>query len=303
VATFEVSTLSRGTFDGSSGAENFFLSGSPTWTLFAFTATINDIFQGVDPLGVAVSEIVEGFSAAGVIIEDNGDLPANAVVTRVAMSFPGIVGNVIKSHEEGDYVRLVTAIKPEKGAPATEFLVHAGTDFPEGLISETQPVIVIPTNTRGEEWSRGNLFAEMFGVYSFVSSGLSGNDVALGEMQVRVTFDMVAPTVNTALGGSTPATNLEFRASVDPNGATTTYPVLVSFKYGTALEDEADWVRTGTTSVTGTGTRIVGIAGEGLLPNTTYYYRAYAAYADGEVVASKTAEFTTSALNEILQVF
>lgn len=304
MATYDVSTLSRGTIDGSTGAENFFISGAPTWILFAFTSTIDNIFNGVSLIDVAVSELTEGFSAAGIIIEDNGDLPVNATVTGVQLVIPGPVGVITKSGQPGDIVRAITAVavSSEKNAGATEYRVHENTDLPEGLIEETLPVLDLLTNTREEPWTRDNIFEDMFGVYSQVTSGLGENHVALGWMLVRVTWTAVPPIVATGIPRVTGLVAL-LRASVDPMGATSAFPVTVRFRYGTLL-DESDWIDGPTCDPeTGFERRIVGaVIPNDLVSGQTYYFRAYADYADGTVTANNVGSFTPIQDDRIMAV-
>lgn len=309
MAVYSVSTLSRGVFDDASG-ENYFLSGQPGmgWVTFPAgpPATCNNVFQGGDPLGVAVSEVIESFSAAGVTIVDNGDLPVNADVTLVQLDLrqPLGLGIVTVSDHPGDFVRVVTARYPaERGAPSTEYLVHDGTDLPAGLILETQPLITVPTNTLGQAWTRDNLFEEMFGVYSQVTSGIGENTVALGWMFVRVTFTQAVPTVSTASPKNVLDDSVILRAFVEPAGATAAFPITVSFRYGQQA-DGSDWVDGPTAaSVYGTSTQTATASLQGLLTGVTYYYQATANYADGSVVAANIESFTTVGVDKVLWEF
>jgi hypothetical protein len=303
MAIFEVSTLSRGAWDGATEAETFFLSGSNRWIIFAVTATVDNVYQGVDPFGVALSEVIDNFGAAGVTIEDNGDLPANAVLTEVALHLPGPLGSVFKSPEIGDFVRVVTA-PTNRGAPATEFRIHPDTDVPEGLIADTTPILVIPTNTAGQPWTRANLFQDMFGLYSQVTSGLGENAVAIGNIQVRVTFTQTPPTIATATARAVLGDSATMQASVNPQGATTAFPVTVYFTYGVDSSDESTWLVTPESiPVVGSDTVFVGVNRGNLLGNTTYFYRAHAIYPDGVVDATNVVSFSTIETNKILQVF
>ncbi len=92
-----------------------------------------------------------------------------------------------------------------------------------------------------------------------------------------------APEVTTlaADGAATTSSSVTFRAAVTPHGA----PTVVRIAYGLSSGQLA--YQTADVPVPGNGRQTVAIAASGLLPNTTYHYRAVATNARGTVTGGE----------------
>ena len=100
-----------------------------------------------------------------------------------------------------------------------------------------------------------------------------------------------APAVTTlpADSAATTASTVTFRAAVTPNGS----PTVVRVAYGLASGQPA--YQTADVPVSGDVAQTIGLAAGGLLPNTTYHYRAIATNARATVIGDELTVTTTPA--------
>jgi hypothetical protein len=233
--------------------------------------------------------------SAGIVITNGTDIPATARLNQVAiyttdaeLGFGGVAC-------VGDDLIEVFAIS-SASKTLTDGTVYATIFSSANALAPTgasaTSLTPMPTTPTGAPWSVSLLNDYIFGVLLRTVNYNHSTRFYCAEVGVQVDFTMTQPTIATGTAIMA-GLSVQLRGSLDPHGATAAFPVTVRFRYGTQV-DESDWVAGPTCAPeNGTGNRnVTGQIVDELVSGQTYYFRAYADYADGTVTASNLSSFT-----------
>lgn len=150
-----------------------------------------------------------------------------------------------------------------------------------GLNPTTTPYTTLWSNAftlqpNGTTWTRSKLFDTYYGlqIQSIVAPHLTPSFcLQLASLTVAVTFELPSITPVTTVATEIYRTRVNFNGTVDPQGATSTYPLTVWFQYNKTGTFATTDPITGTRTITGTGSTNVSIRKTGLDAGAIYYYR------------------------------
>lgn len=108
------------------------------------------------------------------------------------------------------------------------------------------------------------------------------------ELSISLTFTLPTPALTISAATGISSNQATLNGTVDPNSATSTYPVSYYFEWGNS---PAFGNNTTTFQLTDTGAQAVSANIVGLTGGTTYYFRIHASHADG-TFTSATSNFT-----------
>ncbi len=127
--------------------------------------------------------------------------------------------------------------------------------------------------------------------------GPTGSVIRFDRLYFNVTFNLIPPTPTTNAASSVTTTAATLNGTVNPNGATGTYPVSYYYQYG--LTAAYGSVTTTVNGLTGSGNFNVPATLSGLTASTTYHFRLVASNAQGSYTGADQS-FTTSAGDAVL---
>lgn len=168
-------------------------------------------------------------------------------------------------------------------------LVSATTAWTNGSASQTQvawtPALV----------NDGSL---EIGIQKLSWTGGDTSFIYCTTLYATVNFTLPSPTATTNAADNTTASGARLNGAVNPNGATSQYPISYYFEYGPTVA-----YGTTTTPANGTGSSNIPVATSitGLTGNTTYHFRMVAKTADATINGSDMT-FTTGIGDKILMV-
>jgi hypothetical protein len=213
-------------------------------------------------------------------------LPADITVTGVAIDPSPVCGDTAPAQLGAFRVR---AARDDDGDPGDYTTLASGAFGPTDLGAARD--VPLPTAAAGTRYLELQAIGnngdpqfmdvakfQVFGHPSTVEEGGGGT---------------AAPEVITlpADGAATTASSATFRAAVTPHGA----PTVVRIEFGLASGQPA--FQTPDVPVPGVAPKTVRIAAGGLLPNSTYYYRAVATNARGTATGDELSLTTSPAAN------
>ncbi len=264
-------------------------------------STTDEVWSDDDPGTTAGYNNSFNPRSAGVVI-DNAvvTIPPTATIDTVSIyAHPdGVVAMVGEDHI--DVFAIESSSKTLSNGRDYGVLYDAtNAEFP-GVNVDIE--FVLPLAPGDLAWTPALIDSHIFGFKMTTVTFEHSTKFAAGEVGVFVDFTMVPPTVATGTARSSGLVAI-LRAFVDPQGATAAFPVTVRFRYGTQV-DESDWIDGPVCAAeNGSGNRQVGnTISEELVSGQTYYFRAYADYADGTVIAANISSFTPIQEDRILGV-
>lgn len=139
----------------------------------------------------------------------------------------------------------------------------------------------------GSAWDRASIFSTVFGISVLeppADGGGGSLSLDLAALTIFIGFELPSLTPITASATSIRRTRCDFNGTIDPRGATPTYPVTCWFQYnkvGTPFAT-TDPI-TSTVVVSGDSVTAVSIRQSSLTPGARYYYRMVARNGAGDV--------------------
>lgn len=144
--------------------------------------------------------------------------------------------------------------------------------------------VIFPSSPDGSPWTVDTLFST---VYELVNND-PNNTIRCSAIKVTVTFDLPDPIVTTGAALLVRRTNATLTGTINPSGATSTYPVTYYWKFGPTTAYGAG--QTPSIAVSNahpiTGSDDVSVVGKTpniLTPNKLYHYILVGKNADGTV--------------------
>lgn len=308
MAVYTVSGLAVGyTPPGGTGAES-----GPYPGTFVFPITDDDSGTFTARETFLQDEILEtGFGvfnsdaarSAAVELPTAGAIPLNADIMKVeAFVGPGLINRTRLLN--GQTLEIFTYLKDSRTVLKNHGVILSApypADAQSGGIAALQRITLeLLTNSKNGAWTPVNIFDEAVGIY-WPSLFIHTAQIAFSEMGMDITFTQRAPNVATAAATNVGDESVRLNAAINPNGATTEFPVQVSFRWG--LHPEALFNTLTGEALTGSVNVISGANLSGLDTNTTYFFQAVGTYDGTDVVAPNIESFTTGKMNQILRVF
>jgi hypothetical protein len=146
----------------------------------------------------------------------------------------------------------------------------------------------------GLAWTTGDVngLGWWMGANSYAFDGDIGR---FSELYLDVVLVLNSPTVATAAASGINLNSATLNGTIDPNGASSTYPVSYYFDWGlTAAYGNV----TSTQTITGSGSQGVSAGISGLTGSTTYHFRLHASTAEGTFLGSDLT-FTSGAADTV----
>lgn len=142
-------------------------------------------------------------------------------------------------------------------------------------------------------WTIANLFVAKFGLYS--NGGLPAvgptSDQYASRLTFTVTFTLPAPVATTTAASGVTAVEAQLNGTVNPTGATSSYPVSYHFEYGPTTSYGTSTATV--TPLTGAADSIAVAALTGLTSNSLYHFRLVATN-DDQTINGADLTFTTA---------
>lgn len=245
-----------------------------------------------------------GGTFPGVLTDGSNATYMSAVPTAAGKTFvvsPLDESALIPTGASGFSVDLLYRMR--KSVAAASGQLYGGVNYfpPPALPS----FVVLPTGTTSfvdyttnlpqynvigsEAWTAGRFYTAEYGFW--VDTAFGTATVFIAQMSIRLTLTLPVPVVTTNAATLVSSTVATLNSTIDPNTATSLFPVTASFEYGTSTSYGSS---TTTSTLTGSGNQSFSKTIVGLTPSTLYHYRVKAVTADGTVNGSDQT-FTTSA--------
>lgn len=255
------------------------------------TATVvNDPYTGVSPHG--------GFSgidgSGDVLATTNGgdyyftnDIARSLGWTPVDDSTVPLTALVISATFRNQVNVVKNTARPFQIKAGVAQLIPPAITAPTGL---TWVDSVATTDVGGGPLTVAGVLANIWGIGFESGSGAYNNYWATSRL--TLVFTLPIPTVTTVAADNVNVTTATLHGTLNPNGATTTYPVSYQFQYGPTTG--YGYTTPLVTGLTGSVTSSVAAALTGLAGSSTYHFRLVATTADGPTYG---ADLTFGTLN------
>jgi hypothetical protein len=219
-------------------------------------------------------------------VNDN-TIPVSSTVSAINTTYRTSLNNDISIYSVAPYMRY---------SPGSNTF---GAAFVYGSVgTPVNTAVNWTTDPNGAAWTVANFYLARFGV--FVDQSITSGTPVWYRLDRTVVFTLPSPAVVTTAATSVTVSSATLNGTVNPSGATSTYPVQYRFEYGPTTSYGTQTTLTG--PLTGSSTGAVSANISGLTGFSTYHYRLIASNADVTINGSDLT-FSTGVTDRAMMVF